>query len=582
MANVTSLLTSLCTKINDFGNTNQASSSSTLPSNTIPNPRNEAKAITTRSGVSYEGPSIPMPPPFVNPDVVEETSTDHVPPPLTQKVQETNSQTTTKVNQEGIVNNPKTYELKLPYPERRNVEKRQEKDKIYSGSPTISSDDSFPSSSPVKTSDSTSEEFTDEFTLLTVIRTGDDVSILKELQEDTFSNYSNPAFQIDITFESSNVNPLFEEKDKDIEIKSSTFVTLTSPAASELEDYLEKDSIPPGIDLTLPTTLEVFEEIKEKEDEVSSDVLINTIVMPIRITFDNPIDFNDHFSKPKDLKKDLTVSFNYSDLSILSPPLLDSDSPFTAELSASVTLNSLRNEDKVFKPGILVYHAIHDKNLVTLEENLKENISSGTLLVFKEQSFLLPPLEQPDKCLNFEPILVMKNVVDFYQSNIEDVDSLTLIIWTFLPHFTYSFHKPVAFSMEVSCSKPSEPQLTPSPSHPSEIHVEPQSDPSPRPSPTTHIPDSIPEDSGGNQGGQSSSDRSLSGNEGGMTLQSVYDLCISLCTQVTNQAKEIHHLKSQIKKLKKKAKPVITHHRAWMKSVSLKQRLIGKKSLKKN
>ncbi|GKF84520.1 hypothetical protein Tco_0249418, partial [Tanacetum coccineum] len=39
--------------------------------------------------------------------------------------------------------------------------------------------------------------------------------------------------------------------------------------------------------------------------------------------------------------------------------------------------------------------------------------------------------------------------------------------------------------------------------------------------------------------------------------------------------------KAQIKKLKKKANPVITHHRAWMKSVSLKQRLAGKKSLKK-
>ncbi|GJS50567.1 integrase, catalytic region, zinc finger, CCHC-type containing protein [Tanacetum coccineum] len=130
--------------------------------------------------------------------------------------------------------------------------------------------------------------------------------------------------------------------------------------------------------------------------------------------------------------------------------------------------------------------------------------------------------------------------------------------------------------------RPSEPQPTPSPPHPSEANVEPQSDPSPRPSPTTHMPDSIPEDTGGNQGGQSSSDRSLSGNEGDMTLQSVYDLCISLCTQVTDQAKEIKHLKAQIKKLKKKAKPVITHHRAWMKSVSLKQRLAGKKSLKKN
>ncbi|GJR40494.1 hypothetical protein Tco_1216178 [Tanacetum coccineum] len=71
------------------------------------------------------------------------------------------------------------------------------------------------------------------------------------------------------------------------------------------------------------------------------------------------------------------------------------------------------------------------------------------------------------------------------------------------------------------------------------------------------------ESSGGNHGGQSSSDKSLSGNEGDMTLQSVYDLCISLCTQVTDQAKEIKHLKAQIKKLKKKAKPVIIHHRAW-------------------
>nr|GEX35130.1 reverse transcriptase domain-containing protein [Tanacetum cinerariifolium] len=40
---------------------NKASSSSSLPSNTIPNPRNEAKAITTRSGISYDGPSIPPP-----------------------------------------------------------------------------------------------------------------------------------------------------------------------------------------------------------------------------------------------------------------------------------------------------------------------------------------------------------------------------------------------------------------------------------------------------------------------------------------------------------------------------------------
>ncbi|GKC61092.1 hypothetical protein Tco_1088690, partial [Tanacetum coccineum] len=239
---------------------------------------------------------------------------------------------------------------------------------MYSGSPTIPSDDSFPSSSPMKTSDSTFEELTDEFIL---------------------------------------PNSLPSEKDKDVKIKSSSSFTLTTPEVSELEAYLEKDSIPPGIDLTLPPTFEVS----------SSNPTSPTLTR----------------------EKDLTVKLDSNESSILPHPLLDSDSPFTAELSASVILNSLGNEDKVFKPGILVYHAIHDKNLVTLEENLKENISSGTLLVFKEPSFLLPPPEPPDECL--------KNVVlHFYQSNVEDFDSLTLIIWNFLPHFTYPKESPLIFS----------------------------------------------------------------------------------------------------------------------------------------
>ncbi|GJW18038.1 hypothetical protein Tco_0025474 [Tanacetum coccineum] len=105
---------------------------------------------------------------------------------------------------------------------------------------------------------------------------------------------------------------------------------------------------------------------------------------------------------------------------------------------------------------------------------------------------------------------------------------------------------------------------------------------SPRPSPTTNIHDSVPEPSGENLGGHSSSDRSLSRNEGDMTLQSVYDLCLSLCAQVSDQAKEIQALKAQITKLKKQAKPVIKHHQAYLKSVSLKQRFPRKSFLKKH
>ncbi|GJU69523.1 putative ribonuclease H-like domain-containing protein [Tanacetum coccineum] len=52
-------------------------------------------------------------------------------------------------------------------------------------------------------------------------------------------------------------------------------------------------------------------------------------------------------------------------------------------------------------------------------------------------------------------------------------------------------------------------------------------------------------------------------------------------SEVSDQAKEILHLKAQIKKLKKQATPVIKHHRTWLQSVSLKQRLARKKSSKK-
>nr|GEU57958.1 reverse transcriptase domain-containing protein [Tanacetum cinerariifolium] len=38
---------------------NHASTSGTLPSNTVPNPKGEMKAVTTRSGLAYPGPSIP-------------------------------------------------------------------------------------------------------------------------------------------------------------------------------------------------------------------------------------------------------------------------------------------------------------------------------------------------------------------------------------------------------------------------------------------------------------------------------------------------------------------------------------------
>ncbi|GJU88724.1 reverse transcriptase domain-containing protein [Tanacetum coccineum] len=128
------------------------------------------------------------------------------------------------------------------------------KDDPFSGSTTNTPP---PSSSPMKTSDNF-KKFTDELAPLDSLPPGnDDSTIKKDFHEINFQVYSNPLFEFDDNFKSSNVNPLFEENDKDAEIKSSSSFTLTSSEDSEFEAYLDRDSIPPGIDLTLPPTLEV-------------------------------------------------------------------------------------------------------------------------------------------------------------------------------------------------------------------------------------------------------------------------------------------------------------------------------------
>ncbi|GJT51820.1 reverse transcriptase domain-containing protein [Tanacetum coccineum] len=74
-------------------NTASSSGLSSLPSNTVANPRGDLKAITTRSGISYDGPPIPPPlsplPKVVErePEVIKDTvqlSTENIQPPVVQ------------------------------------------------------------------------------------------------------------------------------------------------------------------------------------------------------------------------------------------------------------------------------------------------------------------------------------------------------------------------------------------------------------------------------------------------------------------------------------------------------------------
>nr|GEY60963.1 hypothetical protein [Tanacetum cinerariifolium] len=105
---------------------NKPSTSSSLPSNTIPNPKGEAKAITTRSGMSYKEP--PIPPTGVNQqepiEVTTDTESDDIHPPTVQAEVQVD-----KPTEEHSVVIPKA-KANLPYPSRLQKEKLREKDDI--------------------------------------------------------------------------------------------------------------------------------------------------------------------------------------------------------------------------------------------------------------------------------------------------------------------------------------------------------------------------------------------------------------------------------------------------------------------
>ncbi|GJX81680.1 hypothetical protein Tco_0331161 [Tanacetum coccineum] len=123
--------------LSKFVNANTASSSGTgtLPSNTVTNPKEDLKGITTRSGIAYKGPTIPT---TSSPTVVErETevtkdtmpsanngSTEYVQPSVVPVVHHESISEPVSAPVSASMPNQKT---SIPFPSRRNDERRREK-----------------------------------------------------------------------------------------------------------------------------------------------------------------------------------------------------------------------------------------------------------------------------------------------------------------------------------------------------------------------------------------------------------------------------------------------------------------------
>ncbi|GJZ13296.1 reverse transcriptase domain-containing protein [Tanacetum coccineum] len=136
MANLTDMLSKFVT-----ANTASTSGSGTLPGNTITNPKEDLKGITTRSGVTIQGPKAFNHDTEVTKDTMPPAnngSTEDVQPPVVQ---------TRNPNPEPNVS-PVVTPASIPFPSRRNDEKRKEKandqiEKFYESLENLSFEISF-------------------------------------------------------------------------------------------------------------------------------------------------------------------------------------------------------------------------------------------------------------------------------------------------------------------------------------------------------------------------------------------------------------------------------------------------------
>ncbi|GJS90140.1 reverse transcriptase domain-containing protein [Tanacetum coccineum] len=110
--------------------------------------------------------------------------------------------------------------------------------------------DPFPPGNEDITIDPNPERFTDEPALACLPPPGDDESFLKkDIQEENFQIYSNPLFEFDDNYNSSDINPLFNEILEDVVRKDSNVSNFDEPVLLNTPLFDEDKCFDPGGDI---------------------------------------------------------------------------------------------------------------------------------------------------------------------------------------------------------------------------------------------------------------------------------------------------------------------------------------------
>ncbi|GJY55812.1 reverse transcriptase domain-containing protein [Tanacetum coccineum] len=356
------------------------------------------------------------------------------------------------------------------------------KDEPFSGSTTNHSDALPPSTSSVKTSD-TSEEFADELTLLK-----------KGVHEENFQVYSNPLFEFDDHFNSSNENPLFNEMVEDVVNENSNVANSDEPVFlnTPLSDKVECSDPEVDIDeIDAFLAMEVSSNFEEGYYDSEGDVIFLENLLSDDTTHNlAPEVISDHEPKQNESIHNTSITFSprndplhhefAGELLTLPSRIAREHEEYLSLMTLLCEISTSRSQENVHaNPSSIIESLpvslipVEDSDPVQeeidiflvpddlippgVENDDSEDEDNSTFLPENESSILepsspRPPPEPPDVCLNFKPDTAMKNDEDFNQGeivlslNVEDVNSFTFVIWTFLPFFTYPEDSPVILS----------------------------------------------------------------------------------------------------------------------------------------
>ncbi|GKA17165.1 reverse transcriptase domain-containing protein [Tanacetum coccineum] len=320
------------------------------------------------------------------------------------------------------------------------------KDEPFSGSTTNHSDTLPLSSSLVKTSDNL-EEFADELTLLK-----------KGVHEENFQVYSSPLFEFNDDFTSSNENPLFNEMEEDVENKNSNVsdsdepVLLNIPLTDKVESFAPEDENDEIDDFLAMEVSSNFKEVISDHESIHntsitfspmSDPLYHEfagelLTLPSRIVREHE-DYLSRMTLLCEISTSQTQENVHANPSSIIESLPVSLIPVEDNDPVQEEIDIFLVPDDLIPPGVENDDSEDEDNSTFLPEN------ESSIL---EPSSLRPPPEPPDVCLNFKLDTALKNDEEIVLPlNVEDGNSFTFVIWTFLPFFTYPEDSPIILSL---------------------------------------------------------------------------------------------------------------------------------------